>query len=96
MVDLLLLQGVDVNSRDDNGNTILCIACQNGNKRIAKLALRYGADINVSNFNGNTSLHFCYKYGNANTLGAYLIQKGADATIRNTKGQTCEDLGGTV
>lgn len=30
---------------DRNGNTMLAIACQNGNKRMAKLALRHGARI---------------------------------------------------
>ena len=45
----LLLRGVPANVCDQNGNTLLSIACQNGNKRIAKLALRYGADINAVN-----------------------------------------------
>lgn len=31
------------------GNTLLSIACQNNNKRIAKLCLRRGADINTQN-----------------------------------------------
>ena len=30
---------------DRNGNTMLAIACQNVNKRMAKLALRHGARI---------------------------------------------------
>lgn len=42
-------RGVPVSVRDQFGNTILAIACQNGNKRIAKLALRHGADINAAN-----------------------------------------------
>lgn len=90
-VDNLLKKGVSVDVRDDNGNSILAIACQNGNKRLAKLALRRGADINASNFLGNTPLHFCYKYKKVE-LGQYLISKGADSTKRNYHGQTCEDL----
>ena len=48
-VNDLLLRGVPADIRDHNGNTLLCIACQNGNKRIAKAALRHGADINAKN-----------------------------------------------
>ncbi|KAF1774832.1 Nucleophile aminohydrolase [Phytophthora cactorum] len=45
----MLDQGVPVNSRDAFGNTLLSIACQNGLKRITKLALRRGANINSQN-----------------------------------------------
>lgn len=87
----LLARGVPPDVRDENGNSILAIACQNGNKRLAKLALRHNTNINASNLRGNTALHFCYKYGNIE-LGQYLINKGADRTIKNLDGQVCEDL----
>ena len=38
---------------------------------------------------GNTPLHFCYSYGYGETLGKYLITKGADTSIRNREGLTC-------
>jgi ankyrin repeat protein len=76
-----------MNVRDEYGNTILVIACQNGNKRIAKAVLRRGADINARNYKGNTPLHYCYTYGYGNTLGLYLIQKGADHSIKNNAGR---------
>ena len=91
-VDALLQKGVNINSRDENGNTILAVACQNGNKRLVKVALRYGAQINACNFKGNTALHFCCRYGYSETLGSYLIGKGADKKIRNMDGCTPEDL----
>lgn len=86
-VERLLDRGIPMNVRDEYGNTILVIACQNGNKRIAKAVLRRGADINARNYKGNTPLHYCYTYGYGNTLGQYLIQKGADHTIRNNAGR---------
>ena len=46
---LLDSTGIPANVRDRHGNTILIVACQNGLKRIAKLALRRGADINARN-----------------------------------------------
>jgi len=85
---------VGVDERDKFGNTILTTACQNGLKRVAKLALRHGADINLRNFtSGNTPLHFCFKYGYGDTLGAYLISKGADDSVRNLAGASCYEVG---
>ncbi len=95
-VGAYLDQGVPVNIRDKFGNTILAIACQNGLKKMAKLALRRGADINSRNYKGNTPLHFCFTYGYGDTLGQYLISKGADPSIKNHQGTTCyEGLGGS-
>ena len=88
-VEHLLDIGYSPNLRDANGNSILHIACQNGLKRIAKLALRRGAEINLQNYNGNTPLHFCFGLSFGETLGAYLISKGANPTIRNNIGMTC-------
>ena len=84
-----LRSGVPLNLRDRFGNTMLAIACQNGLKRMSKLLLRRGADINATNHNGNTPLMFCFKYGFRDTLGQYLIAKGADSTMVNKEGFTC-------
>ena len=81
---------LDVDTRDEKGNTMLCVACQNGLKRMAKIVLKNGADMNVQNNLGNTPLHFCFQYGFAE-LGAYLITKGADTTICNNRGALCTD-----
>jgi hypothetical protein len=77
-----------IDSRDSKGNTLLIAAAQNGNKRIAKLALRKGADINLQNLAGQTPLHFSFAYGYED-LGNYLISKGADDSITNAEGLTC-------
>ena len=80
--------GMGVNTRDKHGNTLLHIACQNGNKRLLKMLLRSHAAIDASNKNGNTGLHFCFMYAYYG-LGEYLISKGANDMIRNELGQTC-------
>ena len=84
----ILKSDVDVDVRDEFGNTPLIVACQNGKKRLAKLFLRYKAGINNVNSHGNTSLHYCFTYGYGD-LGDYLISKGANATITNNNGLTC-------
>jgi hypothetical protein len=77
---------------DSKGNSILLVACQNGLKRILKLALKMGADPDHRNDAGNTALHFCFMYGFGSTLGAYLKEKGADDSLRNHRGHTCYDV----
>ena len=73
---------------DAVGNTLLMVACQNGNKRIAKLCLRRGSELNKLNINGQTCLHYAFGYG-FEDLGEYLISKGADNSLRNADGLTC-------
>jgi hypothetical protein len=86
----LLNRGLAADVRDEFGNTMLAIACQNGNRRLVKLLLRNGADINVRNHRGNTPLHFvCRYFGSDSPLAAYLLAKGADPGVRNSEGETC-------
>ena len=80
-----LEMGIDPNSTDRNGNTIVIIGAQNGNKSIIKPALRFGGHLNKANKNGNTALHYCYEY-KYYELADYLISKGADVKKRNKKG----------
>ncbi|KAL3777968.1 hypothetical protein ACHAW5_003402 [Stephanodiscus triporus] len=76
-VEALLQRGFPADARDEYGNTLLMVACQNGNKKISKLSLKYGCDINVVNNGGKTALHFARRFGHME-LGQYLITKGAD------------------
>ena len=87
-----LESGMPVNARDPHGNTLVMVACQNGQKRIVKLAMRYNAELNLRNRSGNTALHFCFMYAYYN-LGEYLISKGADDTIINFQQQNCYEAG---
>jgi hypothetical protein len=73
---------------DAVGNTLLMVACQNGNKRIAKLCLRRGSELNKQNINGQSCLHYAFGYG-FEDLGEYLIDKGADDSLKNADNLTC-------
>lgn len=71
---------------DQNGNTLLHVACQNNNRRVAKLLIRTRADINAQNTKGgNTPLHYAYAYGYSQ-LCEFLISRGADDVRRNNDG----------
>lgn len=45
-----------IDYQNDLGVTLLHVAAQNGNKRIAKLCLRKGADVNKRNNNGQVRI----------------------------------------
>ena len=82
-----------IDDTDSHGNSLLCVACQNGHKTIAKVTLRRGSNINFQNKRGNTPLHFCYQYGFL-PLAEYLQSKGADPELLNKRGLSCyEGLG---
>ncbi|KAI9992655.1 hypothetical protein PInf_014519 [Phytophthora infestans] len=88
----LLLNSPDwslgIDAKDSTGNTLLSVACQNNNKRIAKLCLRRGADLNTQNLNGQSLLHYCHEYG-FHDLMEYLMDKGARDDLLNADGLTC-------
>eukprot|EP01083_Nonionella_stella_P064614 168610_1 len=84
----LLKNGLSSECSDEHGNTLFIIACQNGNKRICKLLLRFGANINAQNDRGNTGLHYCFAYGYG-PLGEYLLSKSADDSIENAYSLNC-------
>jgi hypothetical protein len=80
-------------SEDANGNSLLHTACQNNNRRIAKLLIGSGVDVNKQNKAGNTALHHCTSFGFL-ALGDFLIAQGADETICNKAGRAATEGGG--
>lgn len=83
-VEDALLRGFPIDTTDEFGNTLLMVACQNGNKKIAKLALRYGCDINSVNNSGKTAVNFAKRFGHAD-LAEYLIDKGAENGVGSSE-----------
>ena len=91
--------GVDPSARDANGLTLLHIACQNNQRKTAKLVLKrtdFSTNpprlqlINKQTNLGQTALHYAFAYG-YQTLGEYLLSLGADDRIVNVHGMTCYD-----
>ena len=56
VVSLLLERGVDINYRDDNGNTALIWAVTQRDAAIVKILVDNKADVNIINSRGNTAL----------------------------------------
>lgn len=51
-------QGNINNIRDQNGNTLLILACNLRDFKMVKLLLMNGLNPNIKNSNGNTGMHF--------------------------------------
>ncbi len=90
-VEESLNMGFPIDAEDEKGNTLLLVACQNSNKRLAEMLLVRGAAINHQNAQGNTALHFALAFDGDGALGEYLIEHGADDTIDNVEGLTAYD-----
>ena len=83
--------GLDIETVDVSGNSLLCLVVQQNEKSVAKYLLRRGANINHQNFKGNTPLHFAFGY-RYDDLGKYLLSKGANSELTNEDGLTCYEF----
>lgn len=79
---------ISIETRDQHGNTLFILACQQGSKKLARFLLKRGADMNAQNYGGNSSLHYLYEYKHT-SLAEYLIEKGANDGMKNGLGRTC-------
>lgn len=74
--DIISIRKVEPNVRDDKGNTMLHIACQNNLRKMCSLLLKHGVDINAANFKLMTALDYCEAY-KFDSLAQFLISRGA-------------------
>ena len=84
-------EGFDIDAKDDQGNTLLMTAVQNGNKKAVDMLIRRGSTLNHMNGNGNTALHYALAYDTTGEIATYLIERGADDTIENRQGLSAYD-----
>jgi len=86
-VGKLIKQGLDINQKDDNGNTPLHLAIKRGTARVIKYLLKYKTiDLEVKNNNYQTPLQ--YSVQEKGSLIKELINKGADTNILDKDGET--------
>lgn len=100
IINLLIKKGININTQNDKGNTLLHIAAFNAHVDVLKLLIEKGADTNLKNKKGNTPLHEatgsilypsyrCSRYVEA---CKFLIQNGAALDAQNNKGLTPIEL----
>lgn len=78
MVELLLLDGLDVNTRDRTGRTLLRLAAQRGRLDAVAFLLQRRADVNARDGAGKTALQRAISGGHRK-VAELLRQSGASA-----------------
>ena len=87
-IDLLAAKGADVGWADEHGQTALHQAVYLGHAEVVRaLGGTHGADLNAQDNDGDAPLHYAAYYGRT-TAARALLELGADASLRNKKGQT--------
>lgn len=79
--------GVDVNKRDESGNTPLIYSCMKNARELVKLLLDSGADACLGNQKNRTPLHFAAQAGNFQII-SQLCGAGADVNCTDNDGVT--------
>lgn len=80
-------RGIDVNTRDKNGKTLLMWASEKGHKAIAALLIVKGADVNARDIGGWTSLRWALSKEKT-VLLELLLDEGADVNVPDKDGWT--------
>eukprot|EP01034_Spumella_vulgaris_P023983 gene23983-30270_t len=73
------------NKTDEFGNSMLSLACQNGNVKICKYLMQKGANPNHQNKTGQTPAHFAIAYKFFD-LSNWLFENGASDLVENKFG----------
>ncbi|HEV2380249.1 MAG TPA: ankyrin repeat domain-containing protein [Terriglobia bacterium] len=84
---LALAKGIDVNTRDNRGNTPLHEAAKFVDAIVLRVLLRKNANCSIKSDNGSTPLHFAALNG-CTEAAELLLTKGADVNARNDHGET--------
>ena len=72
-----LYAGADVNTKDEDGYTLLTVAVAYGSKEIVELLIFNGVDVNAKNDGGSTPLNIATAQGHKETV-ELLIFNGVD------------------
>jgi len=87
-----LNNGVDVNTKNEDGNTPLHVAAWKGHKEIAKLLIARGAGVGEKNKEDETPLFFIiskswdWEHKATSEIVELLITSGADVNVKNRRG----------
>ncbi|MBI2880352.1 MAG: ankyrin repeat domain-containing protein [Candidatus Tectomicrobia bacterium] len=86
-VTRLIIEGANVNAKDNHGWTPLMRAAAAGHTEVVKVLMAAGADVNLKGENGETPLMAAAYYGHTGPL-LRLLAGGADVSAKTSDGQT--------
>ncbi|KAF5903862.1 unconventional myosin-XVI isoform X2, partial [Clarias magur] len=87
----LVSSGANVNQRNEDGVTLLHIACASGYRDVVYLLLESGADVQATDSSYWTPLHLAAKYGQMHIVNQLLKHK-ADPTLFNCNQDKASDV----
>ncbi|MCD4782433.1 MAG: ankyrin repeat domain-containing protein [Candidatus Eremiobacteraeota bacterium] len=76
-----------IDKKDEDGDTPLHLAAEEGQMKIAELLMSKGAKINEKSRNKETPLHLAVEKGHLEMV-RFLMKKGANINLKNEKGET--------
>lgn len=74
--------GLDIAKTQQAGNTLVHLAVKENNLALLKRLQEFGIDINKKNDDGNTALHLAAMTANDESILKYLIEQGADKSLK--------------
>jgi len=88
-IALILLENdkINIDEKDNNGNTALVLAVKCGNLELVKSLIKYGANINVKSNNGKPLLSIATNNNNIEIV-KFLVKSGVDLNILDNNGDT--------
>eukprot|EP01130_Rhizamoeba_saxonica_P005995 TRINITY_DN2373_c2_g1_i2.p1 TRINITY_DN2373_c2_g1~~TRINITY_DN2373_c2_g1_i2.p1 ORF type:complete len:755 (-),score=143.98 TRINITY_DN2373_c2_g1_i2:982-3060(-) len=87
----LIVQGCNLDTTDELGNTALHYSCNNDNHQITKLLILNGVDVNVCNNEGNTPLHIS-AMKNSIMCAVLLVKCRVDIHAQNNDNKKALDI----
>ncbi|MHC9541337.1 MAG: ankyrin repeat domain-containing protein [Vulcanimicrobiota bacterium] len=87
LILIFILQGFDLNSKNDEGRGFLHLFARDRNCRLLELFINRGADCNLRDSRGRTPLHDAVTICD-DGVASLLLEKGATSTIQDFDGNT--------
>ncbi|XP_065339776.1 ankyrin repeat family A protein 2-like [Cloeon dipterum] len=99
LVRFMLRNGANLTRKTKSGDSALLLAVQalidfdvdSAELRLLNILHLKGCDVNEANYNGYTGLHMAAAAGNTNVV-KWLLDHGADASLKTLKGETVRQL----
>jgi 7,8-dihydropterin-6-yl-methyl-4-(beta-D-ribofuranosyl)aminobenzene 5'-phosphate synthase len=74
-----------LDAKDNEGNTLLHVACINGKQNVVEFLISQNVDVNEKNNMGNPTLHFAALGGSADIV-EILLENGSEINARDNRG----------
>ena len=85
-IKAILSFGIDINCKDEEGNTPLMIATRTKNKELVQLLLDREVEVNAQNNKGDTALHIAsWSWDEDTSIALLLLDRDADPNIKNNQ-----------